>query len=387
MDPGKTQRADRRHEMTAFTRLGSGLWDWEPFIALDDSTRILWLALYTTAEAKRHAPGLWQGGIPTMADAAHQSPDEVIDSLGKLLDREMVEYDSKSRVLRMCLLPDPGEFPDNGNAIRSWWRRFNSVPECGVRDAHIPTLRWIIDTGARRSNKIVTPHHETAWSETFARVPIPAPRRRGVRQLANSDTTTQVQPSLFAPPVPAGNGPGNGSPIPVPGSSPQAVVSAVDNSAVLRQPNKINSPETVSDTVSDTHRIPDLGSRIPDPSSLSGEGGSGGGHETGMVNRPALTLVPAYTAAQVLRELASGCWDPACDRSHQEAVGAMIPRWTAQGVGLADFTLLGQYNAHTNRRWSARLLLGSDLSAELECAKKTLAWRDARVASLRDSMP
>ncbi len=384
--------------MTAFTRLGAGLWDWEPFVALDDSTRILWMALYTTAEAKRHAPGLWHGGIPTMADAAHQSPDVVIDGLGRLLDREMVEYDARGRVLRLCLLPDPGEFPSNGHAIRSWWRRFTSVPECGVRDAHIPTLRWIIDTGARLSGKTVTPHHEVAWSETFARVPIPAPRRRGVRQLANSDTTTQVQPSLFGPPpvplLPPHASPvpsGNGSPISSTGSYPQDRSQAVDNSAVLRQSNEINSPETVWGTVQGTHRIPDLGSRIPDLSSPSGEGGSGGGHDTGMSEtaniRPALTLVPPFTAAQVLRELASGNWDASCDKGYQEALGALIPRWTSQGVGLSDFAILAQYNAHTNRRWNARLLLGADLAAELECAKKTIAWRDARIAMLQESVP
>jgi hypothetical protein len=101
-------------------------------------------------------------------------------------------------------------------------------------------------------------------------------------------------------------------------------------------------------------------------------------------------LVPPYGAAQVIRELAQpgpASWDGSCDKGYQEAVGAMIPRWTQHGVGLADFALLAEYNAHTSRRWSARMLLGCDLLAELECARKTLAWRDARVAMLRESMP
>ena len=69
--------------MSAFTRLGASLWDWEPWTDLRAQTRILWLALYTSAEAKRHVPGLWQGGIPTMADAARMPPDDVIAALVK----------------------------------------------------------------------------------------------------------------------------------------------------------------------------------------------------------------------------------------------------------------------------------------------------------------
>jgi hypothetical protein len=103
--------------------------------------------------------------------------------------------------------------------------------------------------------------------------------------------------------------------------------------------------------------------------------------------RPALTLVPPYTVAQVFRELALGNWDPACDRSHQEAVGVMIPRWAASGVGLAEFALLAQYNAIQQRTWSARLLLGSDLPAEIACARKSLDWRDVQLTALRAKLP
>src|SRR5882724_5806912 len=99
----------RRSSLSAFTRLGSALWNWEPWVTRTEITRLFWLALYTSGEAKRHVPGLWQGGFPSMADAARISPDKVIDALDELLDHEMVEYDPKTRVLRLCMLPDPGE--------------------------------------------------------------------------------------------------------------------------------------------------------------------------------------------------------------------------------------------------------------------------------------
>lgn len=103
--------------------------------------------------------------------------------------------------------------------------------------------------------------------------------------------------------------------------------------------------------------------------------------------RPTLTLVPPYTAEQVLRELAAGCWDASCDRSHLEAVGALIPAWAALGVGLAEFALLAQHNAVEQRRWSARTLLGCDIQAELEIARRASDWREVREQSLRVKMP
>jgi len=97
--------------------------------------------------------------------------------------------------------------------------------------------------------------------------------------------------------------------------------------------------------------------------------------------------VPPYTAGQVLRELATGHWDPAHDRSHLEAVGAMIPIWSAAGVGLTELALLAQYNAHVQRRWSARQLLGCDMQAEISLASRTIAWRDAQIDALRAKAP
>jgi len=364
--------------VTAFTRLGSSLWDWEPWVALPCAPRILWLALFTSGEAKRHAPGLWQGGIPSMADAAKLPGDEVVTALDALIERGMVEYDSKYRVLRLCELPDAGEYPSNGKMIRGWWTRFRSVPECGVRDAHVVTLRWILDTGARLSGKEVSADHENAWRDTFARVAIPPPRRRGVRRLADSDTSTHTQPSLFgSPSIPAllaGNG------IAPSGEQdyPQESLASVDNSAALHQPNKIRAPETVSDTVSDTNRIPDPRSQIPEIWISSGE------RDRGRGDRAPLTLVPPYTLADVLRELAQGLWDPQYDRTHQNALSALLAVWVAGRVTLDDFVVLAKYSVHSGVRMNARWLAGCDLAAEVSTARRVIEWRDVRMASMAD---
>lgn len=373
--------------MTAFTRLGSSLWDWEPWTDLAAPPRILWLALYTSAEAKRHVPGLWHGGIPSMADAARMAPDDVIAALDTLLERDMVEYDVKYRVLRLCELPDPGERPSNGKVILGWWTRFRTVPACPVRDSHVRLLAWICDEGSKLSGKEFTPNHKAAWDETFGTIVVPQPRRRGVRRLADSDTGTQVQPSLFSP-LPMALGSGNGIAPQGEAGYPQHPQPAVDNSAALHQLKEIRGPETVSDTVSDTNRIPDPGSRIPDLLSSSGEVGTGGVWP-GRGPWPALALVPPFTAAEVICEMAQGrWWDPAFDRTHQNALSAMISTWAATaGVTLADFALLREYSAISGQRMSVRWLVGCDIASEISKARRTLDLRDVRANAMADSTP
>src|SRR5262249_34706040 len=218
------------------------------------------------------------------------------------------------------------------------------------------------------------------------------PRRRGVRRLADSDTGTCVQPSLFPPPTASGSG--NSIAPQGESSNPQHPQPAVDNSASLHQPKEIRIPETVShtvsdaqrlpdtgsDTVADTNRSPDPGSRIPEDLISSGEGDRGGGA------RPVLTLVPPFTAAEVIRELSHGKWDPAFDRSHQNALSAMIPVWVADQVTLADIALLREYSAISGQRMSARWLVGCDLASEISKARRTLDLRDVRARVMADSL-
>src|SRR3990172_7668059 len=189
--------------MALYTRVGASIWNWERFIALDDGPRNLWLALYTTAEAKRVVPGLWHGSIHSMAEAAHRSLDVTYKNIDALLDVDMVEFDQKNRVLRMTELPDAGEYPSSPTILSSWWSKFLLVPPCAMRDAHVTMIRWILDHGAAqmglKKGRIgrPTPAHEEIWSVTFGTIAIPASRRRGLRRLLDADTGNDVQPSLF----------------------------------------------------------------------------------------------------------------------------------------------------------------------------------------------
>ncbi len=147
--------------MSGFTRLGTAIWDWEPFIDLDNNTRVLWLALYTSATAKRNVPGLWHGSVASMADAARMQADDTIQSLDKLIDRELAEFDTKLRVLRLTSLPDCGESPTNGKTIHGWWNKFTVMtPACAIRDAHVPTTPVAhggVDAGQQQDHAVGGP--------------------------------------------------------------------------------------------------------------------------------------------------------------------------------------------------------------------------------------
>lgn len=346
--------------MSNYTRLGAGLWDWQPWVSLDTVTRLFWLALYTSPEARRICPGLFHGSPTSMAEAARIPPGQALEALDVLLERDMVEYDAQRRVLRLCELPDAGEYPDNGFVIKGWWNKFRTVPSCHIRDAHVRTIRWIMERGASDKGVSVSAHHERMWAETFGAVTIPAPRRRGVRRVADSDTGTAAQPSLF-PTSHSGSGDG---------VYPQVKSQAVDNSASLRQSNEINIRETVS--------------------RRSGEG-EGVGVDLGSADRsneppdrthtpPVLKLVPPYTLQEALAALTEGgrynkLYDHPC---HDDLVRAH-ERWVLARVALDDIRALGR-----GRGGDARWLANVDIIAEVDRIRREAEATEIRLAMLRE---
>jgi hypothetical protein len=179
--------------MGVFTRLGCSIWEWDRFTSLDCEARNLWLVFYTGATSNRLVPGLWTGGVGAMSDESHMPPENTIRALDTLLAAEMVEYDPKRRVLRLTEFPDAGERPSNGSHVRGMWSRFQTVPPCQVRDAHVRSLEWLcLDSGHSEDVLI-------AWKETFGTVSIPVQRQRGVKRMLDQATGTDVQPSLWDP--------------------------------------------------------------------------------------------------------------------------------------------------------------------------------------------
>lgn len=308
--------------MSAFTNLTADLWTWDEWRNLEHDVtdltgrcaKLFWLALYTSHDAKRIVPGLFGGSIHAMAECAGMPVDDALKYLDRLLEHDLVEFDRNYRILRLTKLPGFGDAAgSNGKVIRGWWNQFKKVPACPVRDAHVTTLRWMLDEWSRYTGKPLSNDHNTAWADTFGRVDIPAPRRRGVRRFMDSDTGTPEQPSLFDPrpshpsgpsgsgssgSLSVGRGDGSDSLSGTPCDSRDA--NSVDKSVDSANPNKIIVPETLSKGF----RNPWDPDPEPDQDQVfrSSEGGSGGG-------RPALALVPAansFDADDLVDALATG---------------------------------------------------------------------------------
>jgi hypothetical protein len=181
--------ADIRH-----TSLGCGWWRWKPFIEQPTDARILLLALYSSATAKAAVPGLWAGTLHGMSDDARMSLNETYNALGKLIESKLVIYDEENRLARITQLPDACERAHNDRALRGWWGRFITLSDCPLRNAHVPLLLWLVESGKCSEDM------KRAWGETFGTIPVPA-SVPPFRPPGSSDTGTKVQPSLFAPAV------------------------------------------------------------------------------------------------------------------------------------------------------------------------------------------
>jgi hypothetical protein len=313
--------------MSVYTKFGSGIWQWEPFRRLERGhdditgrcTKLFWIALYTAPESKLVVPGMFLGSITAMADATGIQVDDARRYLDRLLEDDMVEYDVERRVLRLTALPDCGESPPNGNALRGWWRKFQTVPACPVRDAHIIVLRWILEEWSRVNAKPISQDHARAWDETFGRLPIPAPRPRARKH---------IQTTLFAPSQASGNGFADGTD-----------VRSVDNSSLIRDPKENKNLETNGEWFRN-QRDQDQ----DHDQDLSGSGSGGGeGSAVGRV----LTLVPggldADDLAEALAKATAGKFPRALTREQRAALQRAIGACGDLARAVDVLNVLGDY--------------------------------------------
>jgi hypothetical protein len=89
-----------------------------------------------------------------------------------------VEIDHAVNVIRIPNAPryNPAESP---NHIRAWWKRWNEIPDCALKENHLSSLAaWA---------QLEKPAHMTAWRETFGGSEIGKPFGRADGDLAHSD--------------------------------------------------------------------------------------------------------------------------------------------------------------------------------------------------------
>lgn len=251
---------------SSITRLGCLFFEWQPIRHLDPTALKVWLVIYTQCDI----PGLWKCDLPDIASKAFLSPEVTLRALDKLRDADLIEFDRTQRVLRLTQLPDAAEWPNSPNILSSWWSIFQRrIPACDVRDAHVATMRWLLEEGAKQVPRSKTRKpseaHEEIWSETFGTVKIPPRRARGQRRFSDSDTSTPEQPSLFRDPIPDPILEASVTDVRGPDATPVEVVENVSVGSHTGSHPKILSKRRDTETETDHGSASDSGSPDPEP--------------------------------------------------------------------------------------------------------------------------
>src|SRR5262249_20580901 len=142
---GSGPRKSRGVGMSGFTRISRLLWNWEPMTLLDPTAIKLWLVVYTD---KKYSPGLCNGHLVSIVADAGLPVVDADQALDRHMSHDLAMYDHRTQVLRLTRFPDAGEFPQSPFVLKGWWSRFLQVPQCPVRDSHVPLLRWVLEKGA-----------------------------------------------------------------------------------------------------------------------------------------------------------------------------------------------------------------------------------------------
>lgn len=169
--------------MASYTKIGPSLFDWPLFCSLSYPARHLWLALYASREAKRQLPGLFNGGVATIADSAKMGSIEVFECLAELQEKKVVNHDSSTKLTLFTSLPDRGERPSNGRCLKGWWRRWGDLPESSLKYRWVTLLQWLTVP--------MTSDHEKVWVNTFGTVD----------PESFADTVSETPPNIGSPDI------------------------------------------------------------------------------------------------------------------------------------------------------------------------------------------
>lgn len=206
------------------TKIGPGLFSWAPYLNLRRTSADaahLWQVLYMSAQAKLGMPGLWLGGHGAMADAAYMTFDETVKALDVIVAHGMAEYDDRAKVCRLTMLPDKCEAASSPNALRALWTKYQTVPECGVKQRYLELLVWL-QLPFQSSKRSEKEGMRLVWDETFGALLASPPLNASAVQapISRVSSTPQKQLDLLSgltesvhvpPSVPDRSGEGKGS--------------------------------------------------------------------------------------------------------------------------------------------------------------------------------
>jgi hypothetical protein len=142
-----------------YTRIGTALFDWAPWIGMTPLARSLWLGLYASPQARLFLPGLFRGGPAVMAESACLGVTDAQAALSELCERGLVVRDDRRRLILFTQLPDRGQRPANGKHVHSLFNKWDDLPGCDVTSSYVWLLHWLVQP--------FTGDHEQAWDRTF----------------------------------------------------------------------------------------------------------------------------------------------------------------------------------------------------------------------------
>lgn len=160
----------------AYRKIDPRFWDDERMASQSHEAKLLFLYLLTGPHTNT-LPGIYVVGVGAIADGLRMTAEHVEALLQTLEGLGRVERDKATRVIRIPNAPRYNH-AENARVVRSWWKQWQSLPECRSKHAHMwSLLEGIPADGHERAAQSIA-----VWNETFAA------RWETVRSLYRDDT-------------------------------------------------------------------------------------------------------------------------------------------------------------------------------------------------------
>jgi len=186
----------------AFRKIDPRIWDDERFVDLTAVQKLFWFYILTGPHATS-LPGLWIVGIGELVDGLRFPDRSVREALSVLEGTGMLIHNPRLRLIRVPNAPKYNR-PENARVLKSWFRLWQSIPDCQQKFDHLASLQASMSAPAPKddaeSDDVAAQPLMATWLATFGSLTVPrcytvpfgfTPGR--VREpLANSSTATAL---------------------------------------------------------------------------------------------------------------------------------------------------------------------------------------------------
>ena len=132
--------------MARYRKIDPRMWGDEKFRSLSKpqpNAQTLWQYLLTGPHTNG-LPGLYNVGLAALAENLEWSLEGLSKRFRELLDKEMVKYDPKVRVVLIpkALSYDP---PANPNVVKFWGKLYDVIPNCEIKNEFYQILKLYLE--------------------------------------------------------------------------------------------------------------------------------------------------------------------------------------------------------------------------------------------------